>query len=346
MAPRPLAGVRVVEVVRPDCAGITAVAVAFAGRMVAALGGEVTRVLAGGVDPLASWPPLLPDGSSALHRFLNDAKTTAPAVPTAAGSLLTDDPALAAGWSGGSTVLVVSSQESPAIAHSELTILAASGLLDIYGDRDAPPLPLPGHQAAYAAGIAAFNAFICAHYARAAGQPFSHSRVSVLDVAFWLNWKHYLAAYLDLPNTGVGRAEEWRTYRCRDGYIAFVFQDKDLGKIAVLTGDARFTEPRFATQNARRENIDAFCRLIADWAGGQTRDAIVARAAGMGLPIGPVLAVGELLDDAQMLARGFIDLARGSPTFGHPRLPAVWTASAPDAAPRHSAPSPRQRPPP
>lgn len=345
MAPRPLAGVPVVEVVGPDSAGITAVAVAFAGQLVAALGGEVTRVAIGGADPLASWPPLLPDGSSALHRFLNAAKTTAHAMPTAAGCLITDDPVLVAGWSDGSTVLVLSSQESPAVAHSELTILAASGLLDIYGDGNAPPLPLPGHQAAYAAGIAAFNAFICAHYARATGRPFSHSRVSVLDVAFWLNWKHYLAAYLKLPNTGVGRAEEWRTYRCRDGYVAFVFQDKDLGRIAALTGDARFTEPRFATQNARRGNIDAFCSMIADWAGGQTRDAIVTRAAGMGLPIGPVLAVGELLGDAQMLARGFIDLAGGSPTFGHPRLPAVWKASAPGAVPGQPA-HRRQRPPP
>jgi crotonobetainyl-CoA:carnitine CoA-transferase CaiB-like acyl-CoA transferase len=212
-----------------------------------------------------------------------------------------------------------------------LTVLAASGLLDIFGEPGSPPLPLPGHQIGYAAGLAAFNAFICAHFAHASGQPYSNSRVSVLDVALWLNWKHYLGAYLHLPNVGIGRAEEWKTYQCRDGFVAFVFQDKDLGKIAALTGEARFNEPRFATHRGRRENIDAFGELIARWVREQTRDEIVAKARNLGLPIGPVLKIGELLGDEQMLAREFIDLAGGSPTFGLPRLPVLWRHPGVDA---------------
>jgi hypothetical protein len=339
MAPKPLAGLHVVEVVRRDSASIALVAVAFAGHLVAALGGRVTRVLLGCADPLQTWPPLLPDGSSALHRFLNGSKGVADAIPSAAHGLITDDPELAGTWTSGNVVVVAASPPGASVAHSELTVLAAAGLLDIFGEPDAPPLPLPGHQAAYAAGMTAFNAFIAAHWASGAGAPPSTSRVSVVDVALWLNWKHYLASYLHLPNVGIGRVEEWKTYPCRDGYIAFVFQDKDLGRIAALTGDARFAEDRFATPRSRRENMDAFCRSVAAWASERTRNEIVTRARGIGLPIGPVLRIGELLADPQLLAREFIDLASGSPTFGLPRLPVVWTdttaGALPEAGPRH-----------
>jgi crotonobetainyl-CoA:carnitine CoA-transferase CaiB-like acyl-CoA transferase len=329
----PLERAHVVEVVRCGPPAITDIAIAFAGRVMATLGARVTRVVEGGRDPLLDWPPMLADGSSALHRFLTAAKTTVIDMPLTAGTLLCDDPARVKAWSGGSTVLIEPERGRPRAAASELTVLAASGLLDIVGEPGAPPLPLPGHQTAYAAGIAAFDALVCAHFAQITGQPVLHQRVSVLDVALWLNWKQYLAAYLHLADAGIGRPEEWRTYRCRDGFIAFVFQDKDMAAVGRLTGGARLTEARFATPRSRRENIAAFCELVAEWACEHTREEIVSKARSLGLPVGPVLAIDELLSDRQMLAREFIDLAGGSSTFGLPRLPVTWAHATID----HSA---------
>jgi hypothetical protein len=332
MTPKPLARVRVAEAVRREAKGTAAVAVAFAGHLIAELGGEVTRALLDGVDPLASSPPRLPDGTSALDRFLNGSKRRMHGMPTA-GCLITDDPDLAARWDAGCTVLIEPSSRRPPVADTELTVLAAAGLLDIFGESGSAPLALPGHQTAYAAGIAAFNAIVCAHYAEAAGQQRSMNRVSVLDVALWLNWKHFLAAYLKLPNVGLGRAEEWKTFACRDGYVAFVFQDKDLARIAALTGDPRFGQAQFATPRTRRENLAEFHRLVAQWVEARTRDEIVADARAIGLPIGPVIEIGELLGDAQMQARGFIELAAGSERFGLPRLPMLWMQPSAEAAP-------------
>ncbi|SMF35478.1 Crotonobetainyl-CoA:carnitine CoA-transferase CaiB [Tistlia consotensis] len=321
-APRALTGTTLVEFVRPTAALVTAAAVSFAGRIAACVGGRVVRVAPpAGRDPLRRAGPLLPDGDSALHRFLTAGKEEVAALPAGPADLVTDDPELAAAWTRGTAVLLEA--PGPEGAGSELTILAASGLLDVFGEPGRPPLPLPGHQAAYAAGTAAFDAVICGAFQRLAGRGPLHSRVPILEVALWLNWKHYLAAQLGQTAAGVGRAEDWATYRCRDGHVAIVFQDKDLAKLAELTGEAALTEPRFATRDARRGAIADFRALLAGWAAGQGRDEITAAARRLGIPIGPVLSVGELLDDRQMAARAFIELAQGSPAFGVPALPAV-----------------------
>lgn len=322
--PNVLGGARVVEHAGSNSAAVTRVAVSFAGRLLAAIGGEVMRVLPGGGDPLAGWPPFLPDGTSALHRFLTAGKTESGALPDGPADLITDDPGLAADWSAGSTVLVEGTGGGTRHAHSELTVLAASGLLDIFGEPGRPPLPLPGHQAAYAAGVAAFNALISARFANLGGRHILRSRVSVLDVAVWLNWKYFLAAHLNQPNWGIGRREDWRTYRCRDGHVAFIFQDRDLPKIAELAGEDRIRDPKFANLKGRVENLEEFQGLIAPWLAGQSRDDIVAKAQSVGIPIGPVLRVDELPTDRQMLARDFIDMAKDSPSFGQPSLPVLW----------------------
>lgn len=338
--PNVLGGACVVEHAGPESADITRVAVSFAGRLVAAIGGEVLRVLPGGGDPTVEWPPFLPDGSSALHRFLNAGKTDAGTFPDGPADLITDDADLAARWSAGSTVLVEGGSTGAEQTHSELTILAASGLLDVYGASGRPPLPLPGHQAAYAAGVAAFNALLGARYANLGGRRILRNRVSVLDVAVWLNWKYFLAAHLNQPNWGIGRREDWRTYRCRDGFVAFIFQDRDVPKIAELTGDERIRDPRFAKLKGRVENIEEFQGLVGSWLAQRSRDDIVAKAQAAGIPIGPVLGVGELLTDRQLLAREFIDLTHGSPSFGQPSLPVLWRrvdAAAAEPAARRSA---------
>jgi hypothetical protein len=320
--PAALAGTTVVEFVRPGADRVVAVAVAFAGLLAASFGATVVRLLPDGEDPSADWGPPLPGGGGALAAFLHRDKLKARAAPREGADLVTDDPELAAAWTAGAIVLVEPRRDAAARAESELTILAASGLLDIFGAPGRPPLPLPGHQMAYCAGTAAFDALVSAAFQRLAGRPASNARVPILDVAVWLNWKHYLAAHLGEPAAGIGRAEDWASYRCLDGHVAIVFQDKDLGKLAALTGEPQLAEARFASRDARRRNIAAFREILAGWAGAQRRDDVSAAAARLGIPIGPVLSVGELLCDRQMSARGFIELAAGAPGYGMPALPA------------------------
>lgn len=327
MMPKPLSGTTLVEYAGPESDDVTRVSIAFAGRLAADLGADVISVNAGEIDPMESWIPLLPSGKSAISAFLNHAKRIVREIPEGDALLLTNDPEMAENWTKASSVLVRSSLQNDAV-HSELTILAASGLLDIFGAAGQPPLPLPGHQAGYAAGISAFNALIASVLGDSIHPDVRQSRVSVVDVATWLNWKHYLACHMNNPEAGIGRPEDWTTTRCRDGYIALVFQDKDVPRLAQMIGNERLNDPAFATVVRRRANIATFNSIVSAWAEKQLRNDIIDQAKQLSIPIGPVLTVADLMTDRQMLARKFIDLTSASPHFGLPRLPATWAAAS------------------
>ena len=325
-APKPLSGRTLVEVHGSGAGDVAELSIAFAGRIAADLGADVVCVGTDGADPLKDWGGLLPDGSRSVPRFLNHAKTITGALPAGAADLVTCDPQLAASWDRGVSVLVRVAAGSPSGA-SELTVLASSGLLDILGEPGRPPLAMPGNQAAYSAGVAAFGALVSSVFAETFHGRRLRSEVSVVDVAEWLNWKHFLAAYFGQLDAGIGRPEDWNAFACRDGYIAIVFQDKDVPTLARLVGNEALNDPRFATLKGRRENIAAFNAILADWALTRTRSEIVEAARAGKLPFGPVLKIADLIDDRQMLDRSFLDLDASSPTYGVARLPAIWAGA-------------------
>lgn len=322
-APQPLKGRTVIEAYKSGSDDVTRLSIAFAGRIAADLGANIVSVHVDGCDPLKSWGPLLPNGISALSTFLNSGKTTRSAMPSGMADLITNDSELGKRWDKGIVVVVESSIAGEAGA-SELTILAASGLLDILGEPGRHPLPLPGNQAAYSAGAATFNALISSVFAETVSGARTKSSVSIIDVAQWLNWKHFLAAYFKQLNNGIGRAEDWTAFQCLDGHIAVVFQDKDVPSLARLVGNSTLEDPKFATLQGRRQNIRAFNEIIARWAKTRKKAEVLSEAQAKNLPFGAVLTVSDLIGDRQMLSRSFLDLDKSSARYGLPRLPGVW----------------------
>lgn len=318
---RPLAGLTVLEQCAADSNEVSRAAAAFAGLLCVRFGAQVMCHEFDN-DPMKCWPPLLGDGTSAAFRFLNRGKMRVLAgwVP-AADLLLTNDPDLVRTWHGQSSVVVKPAFDGSG-DWSELTIQAASGLLDIFGEPGRTPLPLPGRLTAYAAGMAAFDAIVASHLTAQAGRGAEPAEVSVLDTALWVNWKHLLAAEEQRTDTGIGRAEDWQTIRCRDGYFALIFQEKDLSKLAALTGDRRLLAPEFGDRASRAKNVDTFIKIISDWAHSHSRSEIVERARELGIPIGPVLDLSELPGDRQFRHRRF--LRRGADGTTLPDLPLLW----------------------
>lgn len=322
--PLPLLGRTVVEIYTDTTDDVAKLSIAFAGRIAADLGATVVSVNSDGSDPLEDWEPLLPDGSSSVAQFLNHAKMIANEIPAGAADLLTNDPELASAWSNGVVVLVRAAGLGP-VGASELTVLASVGLLDILGESGRAPLAMPGNQVAYSAGVAAFDALVASIFAETFGSKRLKSDVSVIDVAEWLNWKHFLAAYFGQFDVGIGRAEDWNVFACEDGYIAVAFQDKDVPALARLVGDSALNDSRFSTLKRRRQNIEVFNAIIASWAKARKRDEIIDSARLSKLPFGPVLTVSDMIGDRQMLSRAFIDLNKSSKRYGVARLPAVWS---------------------
>lgn len=329
--PAPLAGRRVLDLGALCAQRPHALAASMAAKLCGAYGADVVRPLpAGGAEPFAALQPLLPDGTSALDRFLNAGKRLGPATGRF-DAAIGDGAALAAHAEGVPVKvrLSVFGPDEPEPPMTELGLAALAGLLGIVGEPPpAPPARLAGHQVAYAAGLAACTALLAA--LRAGGEEMVD--VSLLDVTAWLNWKVAAGVMVmgSAPVRGSAKAT-WFTVPARDGHVALVYQDKDWPPLRDLIGDPRLGDDRFATGPARGANRAALLEVIGPWFAARSRAEITAVAQARRVPIGPVKRPAELLDDAQYRARDFLA------ADGTPALPLGWdgrrlTPEAADAA--------------
>lgn len=310
----PFAGRRVLDLSAQAAQRPHAIAAAMACRLAADFGAEVVRPLPPEGDRLAGLGPFLPDGSSALARFLLTGRVApAPGAFDAAigdtASVMQAEAALRV------RISVFGPGDDPPM--SELGLLALSGILAAVHPKAEAPHRLGGHQAAYAAGLAAFTAMAAGLRARKTDV----ADISLFDVACWLNWK--AAATVLLLGTEAAIRDKaqrggWQTLPAKDGHIALVYMAKDWPALRELVGDGRLDHPCFATQRLRGENLDALTAILAPWFAVRTRAEITAAAQARRIPIGPVRSPAELLHDRQNTARGFIA------HDGTPRLPVRW----------------------
>jgi crotonobetainyl-CoA:carnitine CoA-transferase CaiB-like acyl-CoA transferase len=345
-APRPLAGVTVVEHGSADCPLDLRLSLGLAGRMLADLGAEVVKVEPLGGDPLRGVEPLV-NGTSALFAFLNAGKRSA---------VVAGDDEVLARIIAKADVLLRDAAPAPAAPRrveaiasltpddgqdrdSEFTMMARTGLLDIVGDPDRAPLELGGHQLAYSVGLALFCGAVAALSSPA--EALETVRANFLDTGTWLNWKGVVA-----PSWGAaapsrqGDHGEWRIVRCADGWVALVHRANDWEAMKALCADPRLDDPRFTTRPDRRRHSAEVSAIIEERLLRLTRKEIRELTLSNRIPLGPVWTLEELRDDPQYLARNFLfgaPLGDGS-TATIPRLPVLWSeaAFAPGAVPAYA----------
>jgi len=328
---KPLSGLRVAEIFAPDTPVPVRLAGAFAGRMLADFGARVSFQPPAPGDALLRLHPVV-DGHSACWDFVSAGKHAVAAAP---GDLLKDQDALivdeashatldTATSAGAAAILSLFPDDSQARPGSEFTVLATSGILDLIGDPEREPLQLAGHQAAYSAGLAAFTgllAALCQKQAGTAGKEVV--RINLIDTMLWVNWKSVIAG-LDPAGapTRPGKAAEWQTIRCADGWLALVYQSGDWPALRDLAGEPALHEPRFATHAARRAHGRELAAILEAGLSRHTRAEIRALAAARRLPLGGVWSVAELLKDPHYLARGVFAAAPGKGAMLS--QPVVW----------------------
>lgn len=90
------------------------------------------------------------------------------------------------------------------------------------------------------------------------------------------------------------------TYRCADGWVNIA----GLKGIEVFLGalglEGMLTDPRFATNDDRRANRDAFNAACEERLSAMTVHECVERLAAVDIPVGPVLAIDAVFDDPQV----------------------------------------------
>jgi crotonobetainyl-CoA:carnitine CoA-transferase CaiB-like acyl-CoA transferase len=345
-----LRGRTIIEFARAGGSEVTGRAVALAGRIAADFGATVIKVEPPGGDALRHAGPFIQgqDGraESATFAFLNGGKKslalsvgsndgpTLSALASKAVAVLTDDRQALTARFAAVPAKVMAEHGVPAwlgvpdARVADTTILALSGLLDLIGHPDAAPVPLGGHQASYVAGLAAFSGLMGALSMIDQGAKSETVTVSALEANIWSNWKSFAERlYMGRSPTREGINAEWQAFPCTDGYAAFVYLDKDWPLVVRLLGDARLEDPELSTRQGRRAKAELICGVVKPWYAARTRRDVYEASKAAGLPMAPVFAVRELLDDPQYAAQRFLAPSGARHARKHwqvPTVPTVW----------------------
>jgi crotonobetainyl-CoA:carnitine CoA-transferase CaiB-like acyl-CoA transferase len=303
----------------------------MAGRIAADCGARVI-VAETADDPLLGIAPFV-GKTSAIAAFLNRGKQIVPACEaaqhlgtadvaimnaTAARELRARPPVVAA------LSMFKGEAEEPA---SEFTVMALGGLLDLVGDPARAPLKLGGYQAAYAAGLAAYTGIAAALCRpRIDGKlPRETVHVSMLDVVIWLNWKSVSVRPDEPALTRTGDAAEWQVVRCRDGFVALVYQEPDWSALCDIVDDARLRAPHLAQRIERIRRAREIACIVEQRFLALTRREIRALALARRIPLGPIWSPREVAADPQSTVRGFLDtVSLDGRGVTMPRLPVLW----------------------
>ena len=361
----PLHGIRIAEYPSAACPLSLRLAMSFAGRIAAGLGASVVKLGSREDDPVQAAGPRI-GSSSALSIFLDQGKTyqavgsdrnavsALMALGAAPDIVLCDAQAHIQLESLAQTSIrtVLSmfpvTSEANACAATEFTVMALSGLLDLVGDPDREPLRMGGHQLAYACGLAAYSGSVAALCARQPGSAAEVIRVTLADVAVWLNWKVVaMASWSAAGRARLGRDAEWQVVRCADGWIALVFLEADWPVLRDFVNDPRLAEVRFNDRAERRRDARTVASIVEGVFLRYTRQELKALALAKRLPLGPVWNPIELEDDPQNRARSFFSRQPNAPQAPllMPRLPVLWNGQTfPAARASAAASSPETEP--
>ncbi len=340
--------VTILEIVNPNAPVHLRIASAMATKLLADLGIRVIRIVPPGNDILEGIQPLLPDGTSAIGRFLNTSKlilkTKSEAdriesvlriVETGVSAVLLEegDPLHDALLASETSIVEIATwprgRESTG-SDSEFTILAASGLLDIIGDPLREPLRLGGHQSSYAAGLSAFTATMVALAQTDTGAGPSRARISLIETAIWINWKAVAGVHNgDVMPTRPGAMADFQIFSCLDGWFAFVFTPNEFNRVRAMFDGVDLSDLPIDDQPSLRAHIKTLTERIAPWFTKRSREEIFEIAQGHGIPAGPVYSPRDLLSDRQYESRSFLtslETAHRS-TVRMPRIPLSWNGT-------------------
>ena len=325
---------------------------AYAARLLAELGHDVVRVERPDGDALRRLSPSLDkmDGpeASAFHHFLNAGKRSfTPNLATAGGraaflKLVAEADAVLASlplpvdeselWDTNPNLILVRLDDGP----PEICAYARSSLMAITGDPERAPLLMGGHIPHAAIGtytaIATASALLVKQMC---------GRGQVVDV-FAQQCLDALGEQVMIEYTNAGDIMERRGARggitavagalpCADGHWMICVPPTEDGwkNFAQMVGDpALIADESLAQESGRREKRDVILDHVAAWSAADRRDDLVTNAQERHIPASPVATPADLVNDPQLLARGFLRPTQ-HPDFGAINFPggaiaALW----------------------
>jgi len=188
---------------------------------------------------------------------------------------------------------------------------AMSGLMDLTGEPERPPVTTGTFVVDYATGLYAALGIVGALRAREATGVGEHVDVALLDtaVSFLIT---AIPEYLLLGKKMTRRGNRDRycapanLFRAKDGRWVFVAAANDSlfpQLVKVMGREEILQDPRFAKNDARMQYVEESEALLAEWVAARTADEVVGLVRGAGLPCAKVATIDEVVEDPQVRHR-------------------------------------------
>lgn len=223
------------------------------------------------------------------------------AAALARASLVCDVTALGAG------------RDAPALPDG--LVQALSGVMDVTGDPDGPPIPCNTPILEFTSGFYAASSVLLALRAKTRGAPAQHAAVAMYDCAFSMLTtflpRHFAGGTPNRIGNHHPSMSPWNAYRARDGWVMVCSGSNDQWvRICQIIGRPDLADdPRFTTPSGRVTHNPEVDRLMEEWTAGLSVAECMERLDAGAIPAGPVARITDLFEERNLRHRHMIQEA-------------------------------------
>jgi crotonobetainyl-CoA:carnitine CoA-transferase CaiB-like acyl-CoA transferase len=333
-ADRPLAGVRVLDLTR-------VLAGPFCSMILGDMGAEVIKVEEPGKgDDTRSWPPFVggeatyflsvnrnkqsltlnlkaPEGRDILTRLARKSDVVLENFRTGTMERLGLGYKALAKLNPKLVYCAISGfgESGPEAARAgyDLVVQAESGIMDITGFEDGPPVKVGTSIADLVAGMSAAHGITLALLARHRTKRGQKVEISMQDAMAAL-LTYQAGIYFATGNKPGRRGNKhpsivpYEVFRAADAYLTLGVANNSLWErcCAALGHPELMKDPRYATEAARVQNRDVLVPRLNEILGTRSADDWLKRFEEVGVPAGRIRTVAEVCESAHLKARGMI----------------------------------------
>lgn len=212
----------------------------------------------------------------------------------------------------------------------DLVVQAESGIMDLTGFADGPPVKVGNSIADLVAGMAAAHGVTLALLARARTRRGQKVEIAMLDVMASL-LTYQAGIYFGTGQRPVRRGNAhpsivpYEAFRAADAFLVLGVANNSLWAkcCAALERPALARDPRYDTEARRVQNRDTLIPLLNEILGARTVEEWMKRFEAAGVPAGRIKSVAEVCESEHLKARGMIV------TLPHPRAKRVTVMGVP-----------------
>ena len=195
----------------------------------------------------------------------------------------------------------------------DLIVQAESGLMDITGFEDGPPVKVGTSIADLVAGMSAAHGITLALLARTRTKKGQKVEISMLDaMAALLTYQAGIYFGTGAKPSRRGNKHPsivpYEVFKAADAYLTLGVANTSLWErcCAALERPDLMKDPRFAREADRVTNRETLVPLLNDVLGRRTADDWLKRFEAVGVPAGRIRTVAEVCESAHLKARGMI----------------------------------------